>query len=203
MKKTIWALSEIKSFSAPKIDLEQYMTPAELAAAVVHVMEVENNDVSGKKILDLGCGTGMMSAACLIYGAEEVLGIDIDGSLSSIYIENISRVCKDRKGKYVFKKCDITSEKIKLLPQFDVAVINPPFGTKKNKGIDILFLEKALEKAPTVYSMHKTSTRAYLEKKYIGRISVLSEMRFEIPRTYSFHRKKSLHVMVDLLRVTR
>ena len=42
---------------------------------------------------------------------------------------------------------------------FDVIVMNPPFGTKKNVGIDSRFVQLALQYAPIVYSLHKTSTR--------------------------------------------
>jgi len=42
---------------------------------------------------------------------------------------------------------------------FDVIVMNPPFGTKKNVGIDARFVQHALNYAPVVYSLHKTSTR--------------------------------------------
>lgn len=42
---------------------------------------------------------------------------------------------------------------------FDVIVMNPPFGTKKNIGVDARFVQIALKYAPVVYSLHKTSTR--------------------------------------------
>ncbi|CAM9502521.1 unnamed protein product, partial [Choristocarpus tenellus] len=41
----------------------------------------------------------------------------------------------------------------------DTVIMNPPFGTR-NSGIDMIFLEQALQVASTaVYSMHKSSTR--------------------------------------------
>lgn len=43
---------------------------------------------------------------------------------------------------------------------FDTVIMNPPFGTKHNSGMDIKFLETAMNLANTaVYSLHKTSTR--------------------------------------------
>jgi predicted RNA methylase len=46
----------------------------------------------------------------------------------------------------------------------DLVVMNPPFGTKE-EGIDIKFLEVAMHicNGP-IYSMHKSSTRAFLQK---------------------------------------
>lgn len=44
--------------------------------------------------------------------------------------------------------------------KFDTIVSNPPFGTKNNAGMDVLFLETGVRMAKNaVYSLHKSSTR--------------------------------------------
>lgn len=49
---------------------------------------------------------------------------------------------------------------------FDTIIMNPPFGTKKNIGQDMRFLEAALVMTNNVvYSLHKTSTR-YISAVY-------------------------------------
>ena len=49
---------------------------------------------------------------------------------------------------------------------FDTVIMNPPFGTKKNEGIDMALLDcciKAVkEEGGTVYSLHKDSTSKYI-----------------------------------------
>jgi hypothetical protein len=82
--------------------------------------------------------------------------------------------------------------------------MNPPFGTR-NKGVDVLFLEKALELRPkAIYSLHKTSTRKFLIKKaeqeWGLEAKVLAELKFEIPQIHKFHKKKSVDVEVDFIR---
>lgn len=43
---------------------------------------------------------------------------------------------------------------------FDTVIMNPPFGTKKNSGIDMKFLQLACKfSSHSIYSLHKTSTR--------------------------------------------
>lgn len=43
---------------------------------------------------------------------------------------------------------------------FETVIMNPPFGTKHNAGMDIKFLETGIALATgTVYSLHKTTTR--------------------------------------------
>ena len=80
---------------------------------------------------------------------------------------------------------------------FDTVVMNPPFGTKPgNKGIDVLFLERGrrlLRPGGTLYSLHKSSTRAFLLKKAkkewgMVEAEVVAELKFDIPQMYKFHR---------------
>lgn len=42
------------------------------------ITELLNNELEGKSILDCGCGTGILGITALKFGAEKVLGYDID-----------------------------------------------------------------------------------------------------------------------------
>ncbi len=89
----------------------------------------------------------------------------------------------------------------------DTVLINPPFGTKGNAGIDVGFLRSGCRLArKVVYSFHKTSTRNYIlqkvRKEWNMRCDVVAEMKFDIPATYKFHKVDgSVDVAVDLVRV--
>lgn len=55
---------------------------------------------------------------------------------------------------------NLTNIIFRFYKQFDTVLMNPPFGTKHNEGIDMKFLEVALKLSNNaVYSLHKTSTR--------------------------------------------
>jgi predicted RNA methylase len=91
--------------------------------------------------------------------------------------------------------------------KFDTVIMNPPFGTRNGGGADWMFLELGLKRANfTVYSLHKSSTRKYLlekvarefENRWSGQ--VVAELKFDIPKSYSFHKKQSVDVAVDLLK---
>jgi predicted RNA methylase len=89
----------------------------------------------------------------------------------------------------------------------DTVVMNPPFGTKKgSEGIDMVFLERGLQMATgAVYSLHKTSTRAYIGKqaaKWGAKMEVVAEITYDLPATYKVHKKKSVNIAVDFLRFT-
>eukprot|EP00591_Stephanopyxis_turris_P006763 CAMPEP_0195515420 /NCGR_PEP_ID=MMETSP0794_2-20130614/6490_1 /TAXON_ID=515487 /ORGANISM="Stephanopyxis turris, Strain CCMP 815" /LENGTH=124 /DNA_ID=CAMNT_0040643831 /DNA_START=56 /DNA_END=426 /DNA_ORIENTATION=+ len=73
------ALSSIDyQFSKPRIELEQYPTSAELAAAVTFT--AYNKGDLGENIIacDLGCGTGMLTIACALLGCGQVFAVDCD-----------------------------------------------------------------------------------------------------------------------------
>ena len=87
-------------------------------------------------------------------------------------------------------------------------LMNPPFGTKNNAGIDVSFLKAGLSLVQSnplraIYSMHKTSTREYLKKKaetWKCSFTVIAEMKFDLPAKYDFHKKDNVTIQVDLLR---
>ncbi|MBQ1408052.1 MAG: 50S ribosomal protein L11 methyltransferase [Eubacterium sp.] len=45
--------------------------------------------VPGTKVLDLGCGSGILTIAASLLGADEVLGVDIDREAVRVSVENI------------------------------------------------------------------------------------------------------------------
>uniref|UniRef100_A0A8C6RLC3 Uncharacterized protein n=1 Tax=Nannospalax galili TaxID=1026970 RepID=A0A8C6RLC3_NANGA len=61
----------------------------------------------------------------------------------------------------------------------------------------------ALEMARTeVYSLHKSLTREHIQKKAAEwkiKIKSIAELRYDLPALYSFHKKKSVDIEVDLI----
>ena len=55
-----------------------------------------------------------------------------------------------------------------------------------------------------VYSLHKTATRDHVKKKaseWGVKMDVLAELRFDLPASYKFHRKKTIDIEVDFVRI--
>ncbi|CAM9552355.1 unnamed protein product, partial [Hapterophycus canaliculatus] len=95
----------------------------------------------------------MLGIAAGILGAGTVVGLDVDPGALAAAAENADSM--DIELDLVC--CDVARNPCEP-ERFDTVLMNPPFGTRR-AGIDVIFLERALEAAPTVYSMHKTSTR--------------------------------------------
>lgn len=169
-------LQELNDFESPRIDLEQYATPPHIAALMLNTIDLTYGDIEDKFVADLGCGTGRLSIGSLLCGAALVYGFDIDGGALRASLQNINDTFNsdDESSELeAYQSCtkfnfiqaniaDESSEKFwePFRRRFDTVIMNPPFGTKQNSGLDIIFLKRAVNMtANVVYSLHKTSTR--------------------------------------------
>lgn len=189
------AIQKVPKHPNPKVDLEQYSTPAIIAADLLW-NAYSLGDIADKKVMDLGCGTGIFAIASKLLGAASAIGVDIDKDstdLASSYCGDVNFICSDI--------CDLEND-------FDVDTIfqNPPFGSQKNakKGADLKFISKAIELSPKVlYSFHMASTEefliSYFEKNDLE-ITHIFRYNFPIPKIYEFHTRESTNVEVIVIR---
>jgi len=200
-------LQQVDGFEQPKVLLEQYATSAHIASHMVYSMQQAFDDVKDKIVADFGCGCGMLSIGCGMMDAGQVISLDIDDGALDICQNNVNEFELDSTIDLL--NVNIVEDNIlmKYLSErklIDTVIMNPPFGTKKNKGMDIKFLQQAISVAQnTVYTLHKTSTRDYVIRKAEElncNVEVLAELRYDLPKTYKFHKKETLDVQVDFIR---
>lgn len=190
-------LSKLLPYSNPKLNLEEYSLDSKSAAKILSVAGMIYNDIIDKCVIDLGCGTGILAIGAALIGAKHVVGIDIDDESINIAKKNAREVAVE---------VDYLVGDIRLISSsFDTTLMNPPFGSW-NRGIDIIFLMKALQISKVIYSLHKRSekSRKYLRKKIAtlgGKIEKIFELEIILPHTYTFHRKRKYHVKTDLYRI--
>ena len=195
-------LEEVDAFEQPKILLEQYPTRAHIAACMLHTMQSSYGDLEDKLIADLGCGCGVLSIGAVMLGAGLTVGFDIDDDALGICKENMEAFEIEN---YELIQTDLTKIDVdRFGKQFDTVVMNPPFGTKHNKGIDMEFVKTGLSLAKTaVYSLHKTSTRHHILKKakeWGVQMKVVAQLRYDLPASYKHHKKASVDIDVDFIR---
>ncbi|KAK2964327.1 putative S-adenosyl-L-methionine-dependent methyltransferase [Blattamonas nauphoetae] len=220
-------LEQLDGFQSPDIALEQYNTPAYVAAhLLLHAMELDC--IVGKNILDLGCGPGILGIGAKILDALTVTSVDIDDSALSIAQSNAEHadVSIEFIRADVFESLptlllpQIINAKLSLsdtpesefpvlqspptLPLFDTVLMNPPFGTRKS-GADLEFLRIAcLLCQGSVFSLHKSSTRKHIVntvKKWGLSCTPVGQYDYQIDAMYSFHKQDRVSVEVDLLRI--
>ncbi len=195
-KKLSIELEKLKGFEKPKLKLEQYVTPPQLIAEII--ANATLIDGLSREVLDLGCGTGMISIAFELCNAKSV-GVDVDRDALRIAKEN---ACKFEV-KPDFILCDVRY--LKLRKDDFMVVMNPPFGIQKRHA-DRIFLEKAFEFGEVIYTMHSAGSEKFIRKlsSSVG-FSVTHVWKYLIPlrRTYEFHEKDFKRIAVEVYRISR
>ncbi|KAL4714580.1 hypothetical protein ACJJTC_006626 [Scirpophaga incertulas] len=202
-------LQQLDGFCKPKIKLEQYETPPHIAAVMfchftfTKTFQTQYEALEGKQILDAGCGTGTLSIGAALMGSEFVTAVDIDVDALHIFKNNVDEMEIGNIGSVQCNLLDCSN--FRWTNYFDTVLMNPPFGTKNNAGIDMKFLHMGLLLSnDSVYSLHKSSTRMHIQKKikeWDATGSVIAELRYDLPATYKFHKEQSRDIAVDLWRV--
>lgn len=192
MKELEIFASRIPGFKKPKQRLEQY--PTDSAVVAVAVWDALMRGLL-ETAVDLGCGTGRFAIAAAATGAY-VLCVDLD----------IDAVCVAKETANSLDLCnvDFLVADATFLParrRFAVAFQNPPFGIWSGRGVDIAFLETALQHADMVYTIHKLATLDYVRKaveKMNAKLDVLETAVINIPPMYGHHKKKIHKVEIFL-----
>jgi len=208
------ALSKTVPHPSPKAHLEQYTIDPKAAAELLYIAAYVYDDIVGKTVIDLGCGTGRLAIGSVLLGARETTGIDIDKTATKTAWENAKNLGVKEKIQWV--TTDITT----IQGKFDTVLQNPPFGVQRRKA-DRKFLKEALKIGNHVYSLHKSSNKTKLTKKrkehssqftpaspnpflrrFIekqgGETNAVYTMPLTIPHMFNFHRKQRHQFLVDL-----
>ena len=167
-------------FKQPIPELEQYSTPSDIALEMIKKVNASGN-LSGK-VADLGCGTGRLAIAAAILGAK-VTGFEIDQKAISI--------AKDYSELNNLEITWINQPIEGVEDSFDTVIMNPPFGSQR-PGADKIFLEKAMEIAAHIWTIHLSRTRKFIEKLVEDnnyQIIELYEFRYPLEKTMPFHSK--------------
>lgn len=198
------ALSQLKSFEVPKVRLEQYPTPSELCAEILWLSYLKR-DLS-HSVADFGCGNGIFGLGALLLGCPHVNFIESEPSILEICKKNYKLIVEmygksSHFGKVSFLEGDISefSKKVKTVIQ------NPPFGTKE-KHIDKAFLEKAMSCADVVYTVHKASTKNFIDHFIDGKGFIITdywESAFPLKAAFKFHKKPVKKIDVGIWRAQK
>ncbi len=194
-------LQFIPPHPTPKVDLEQYSTPAGIAADLLW-NAFALGDIRGLKVVDLGTGTGIFAIGAALLGAVEVVGVDADPQAVELARAEASKIGLEELTRF------ISVDLLDFHEKADTVIQNPPFGAQKahRKEADRVFMSKSLEIAPVVYSFHMLETEEFVKKFFQskgGSITHSFYYNFPIPHIYDFHKKENINVDVVVLRVEK
>jgi putative methylase len=207
-------LSKIAPQPSPQALLEQYTISSSIASAILYIAAYVNNDIIGKTVLDLGCGTGRLALGASYLGAEDVVGVDLDKLAIETAVESSLKNSLAENVQWIIG--DIST----IVGRFDTVLQNPPFGVQTREA-DRAFLVKALEVGNSVYSLHNhpqndkqlikqlKASKSFVQispspflKKYVeqnnGIVKAVYAMLMTIPHMFDFHTKIKHDFIVDL-----
>ncbi|CAG2167689.1 unnamed protein product [Oppiella nova] len=205
--KTLEAMmGSIDEFVSPKVCYEQYSTSVHISSRMLFTIDHTFGDLRDKCVADLGSGSGRLTIGSALMGAHYVLAIDCDWDAVRQMADNFEDFEDDITSRIDSICADVTDQEFwtPFHKRFDTCLLNPPFGTKRNKGIDMIFLKRALDLSTnSVYSLHKTSTREHILRKadeWSVEAEVLARLSFDLPKVYKFHKHSSVDIEVDFYR---
>lgn len=200
LKQLEMALQRLNGFPRPKAALEQYQTPAPLAARLLY-HALMKGDIEGKRVVDLGCGTGMLAIGASLLGAETVTGLDIDEGALAVARENARLL----NAEVAFLSVDLRDGDCReRIGPCDTVVMNPPFGAQKAHA-DRPFIDCALSVADVTYSIFNAGSTPFVEAYTAQRAEITEKIggAFPIKRTFAFHTKDVQEIEVEILRLKR
>ncbi|MHC1625887.1 MAG: METTL5 family protein [Methanoculleaceae archaeon] len=188
-------LESVGGYKRPDINREQYMTPPPLAARLLYHAKMRG-DITGRRVCDPGCGTGMLACGAALLGAAVVVGIDIDPAAIDQARSNAAALGVDVE----FIVADIRTFRPEV--HFDTVVMNPPFGSQQAHA-DRPFIDFSLRHSDIIYGIFNAGTLDFLNA-YIGGRGHMDEVigaRLTIPRIYPHHRKGVQEIPVEIHRI--
>jgi putative methylase len=175
--------------------LEQYGTPTDIAADMLH-LAFSHGDIGDRKVVDLGCGNGIFAIGAKLLGAKEVIGVEVDPGAMRAAERNMSKM-----GVEVNL---VESDVEDFSTPCDTVVQNPPFGAQKgHKHADMVFVKKAFEIAPVVYSLHLSKTQDFVLRNIElcgAKVVLTKSYKLHMPHTYPFHKRERKDFEVTMVR---
>jgi putative methylase len=194
-------LAVVAGFENPQASLEQYPTPPDLAAHVVHVADLQG-DVQGRTVVDLGTGTGMLALGAALRGPARVVGVELDRAALDTARDNEKRVGTATPIHWV--QGDATRAPL-CLDEPVTVVMNPPFGAQDgHEGADRAFLVTAAEIADVSYSVHNAGSQEFVEAFAAdngGDVTHAFRATFSLDRQFDFHEADRTEIETEVYRI--
>lgn len=193
-------LAAVAGFDDPDVEREQYPTPAELAAHVLHTADLRG-DIAGP-VLDLGTGTGMLALGAACRSPARVVGLDVDGDALATARENERRVDPEVPVSWV---CGDATDPPLVFDAAPTVVMNPPFGAQQgNRHADRRFLATAADLASVSWSIHNAGSQAFIESfagDADGTVTDAFAAEFDVTRQFDFHTSARETLDVEVYRI--
>ena len=193
-------LSKLEGISDPDLNLEQYQTEGEIAARWLFDIQSFNDLKPGCRVVDLGCGNGILGIGAVLLGAGSAILVDSDQESCEVSTRNAQSLGISDRVKIINSKIGKKDIEIR---EADIVVSNPPWGTQK-KASDRPFLEEIISIGTIAHLMH--SSRATHIRNFFKEFDWSSEeygdLEFALPATYGHHSRMRGRTRASLWRIS-
>lgn len=193
------ALEAVPRHPSPRPDWEQYRTPPGVAAGLLLAAHKEGA-LADHRVLDLGCGTGMLALGAALLGARMATGVDVDSHAVAMAQECAAAM--DLSPRTWFVCADVADWRSEP-GSFDTVVMNPPFGAQKgNRHADRVFYARAAEAVHpygTVWFLAQERTEGFLAaaaEELGGRVEKVAAWDYPLEATMGHHTQETRLVRV-------
>ncbi|QZA88158.1 METTL5 family protein [Salinarchaeum sp. IM2453] len=195
-------LGVVAGFDDPLVDLEQYTTPPELAASIVHVADL-HEDIENQTVIDLGSGTGMLALAAALRGPDRVIGVELDRDALSTAIKNRQRIATNTSVDWIC--ADARNPPLSTKRSQTTVLMNPPFGAQDgNEGADRSFLKTAKSLARVSYSVHNAGSQEFVNafvEELGGEVTHEFAAELDVDHQFAFHEKATKSIDAEVFRI--
>lgn len=192
-------LADLSTFEEPIVELEQYPTPADLAASLLHLADLQGD--LERPVVDLGAGTGVLALGAALRGAARVIAIERDRAALELARENEQSLAPPIDVNWVL--ADATRPPLAV--NGVTVIMNPPFGAQHGREhADRAFLEVAAGLASVSYSVHNADSRAFVDAfvaDHGGTVTHGFEAGLELDRQFGFHERDRAELTAEVFRI--
>ncbi|HLF16356.1 MAG TPA: methyltransferase [Candidatus Thermoplasmatota archaeon] len=187
------ALGQVPLPPHPTPDLEQVRTPPAIAAELLWKAQAERA-IEGRRVLDLGCGTGIFALGAALLGARLATGVEVDADAVAL----AQQAARDLRvaNRTWFVAADLATWRPEPAA-FDTVVMNPPFGAQRgNRHGDRLFYARAAEAlrgtGGTCWFLAQENSERFLDayaRELDAEVEKVASWDYPLEAAQAFHRK--------------
>jgi putative methylase len=151
------------------------------------------DDLSGRTVADLGCGTGILAIGALLLGAARAVGIEVDPTAAALARSN---------AQAVGVALDVVNGPVDSWQEpVDTVLMNPPFGAQRRHA-DRPFWAAAFRLARRrIYAFALADSRTFIGRTTVaagGRVEETGPVEWSLPPTFAHHARRRMDLPVDL-----
>jgi putative methylase len=192
-------LSSLPEHPCGIVELEQYVTSGDMAAAWLGQIAAFGDLDSDSVVADLGAGNGVLGIGAALLGATSVVLIECDEAACAAAFEAVEQV---DMGEVVEVMCLRVDENLDVAGT-SLVISNPPWGVQSTRA-DRPFLEAMLRSGAICHLMHSaaaTHIQSFFEESGWA-VERYWEADFALPAAYAHHSRRQGRTRVAFWRLT-